>query len=110
MCIAVNKKKFPDIKFNGGGDLCQPTIENKLISPDIVPYEKIIIWNYDSMFKTKRIISKDRARFARAWFNSFGDYGDRGGPTEEEAFEAWFEMIEERADDERVKKSLEPWS
>ncbi len=96
MCIAVNKKKFPDIKFNGGGDLCQPTIENKLISPDIVPYEKIIIWNYDSMFKTKKIISKDRARFARAWFSSFGDYGDRGGPTEEEAFKAWFQMIEER--------------
>ena len=48
------------------------------------------------MFKTKKIISKDRARFARAWFSSFGDYGDRGGPTEEEAFKAWFQMIEER--------------
>ena len=29
-------------------------------------------------------------------FNSFGDYGDRGGPTEEEAFQAWFKMIKER--------------
>ena len=49
--------------------------------------------NYDSVFKTKDIISKDRARFARAWNRYFGNWGDRGGPTEEEAFNAWFEMI-----------------
>lgn len=96
MCIAINKKNFPNIRFNGGPDLCQPTLNKKLIKPDSAPYEKIVIWNYEQMFRTKEIISKDRARFARAWFNSFGNYGDRGGPSEEEAFNAWIEMISQR--------------
>ena len=68
MCIALNKKQFPNIQMNGGGDVCQPTLDGKLISPENVPYEKIAIWNYDSVFKTKKIISHDRARFARAYF------------------------------------------
>tara|TARA_X000001036_G_scaffold383322_1_gene376574 strand:- start:256 stop:1050 length:795 start_codon:yes stop_codon:yes gene_type:complete len=96
MCIALNKKNFPNIKFTGGPDLCQPTVEGQLIKPDFAPYEKIVIWNYEAMFRTKDIIKKDRSRFARAWFNSFSNYGDRGGPTQEEAFEAWFKMIEDR--------------
>lgn len=96
MCIALNKKYFSNIKFIGGQDLCQPTINGELIMPDSAPFEKIVIWNYEVMFRTKDIISKDRARFARAWFNSYGNYGDRGGPTEDEAFEAWFKMIKDR--------------
>ncbi len=96
MCIALNKKQFPNIQMNGGGDVCQPTLDGKLISPENVPYEKIAIWNYDSVFKTKKIISHDRARFARAWHSYFGDYGDRGGPTEKEAFDAWLNMIKKR--------------
>ena len=42
-----------------------------------VPQIKVPIWQYDSMFRTKEIISKDRARFARAWYRSFNNYGDR---------------------------------
>ena len=34
------------------------------------------------MFRTKEIISTDRARFARAWNRFFLDYGNRGGGTE----------------------------
>ena len=41
-------------------------------------------------------ISKDRARFARAWFREFNEWGDRGGETEEEAFDAWFNMVKIR--------------
>ena len=48
------------------------------------------------MFRTKEIISHDRARFARAWFREFNNYGDRGGPDEESAYNAWFEMIEKK--------------
>ena len=96
MCIAFNKKLFPSIKLNGGGDLCDPTINGKILDQYNLPNEKIPIWNYDSVFKTKEVISKDRARFARAWKNYFGDWGDRGGGTELEAFDAWFKMIEER--------------
>lgn len=96
LCIALNKKIFPSIKFNGGGDLCLPTLNGELIDFRKMPNINIPIYQYDSMFRTKEIISSDRARFARAWFNHFGNYGDRGGPSDIEAFEAWFEMIKKK--------------
>lgn len=107
MCIALNKKKFPKIKMNGGGDLCQPTLEGDLLKPSDFPLIKIPIWNYDSVFKTKNILSKDRARFARAWFREFNEWGDRGGGTEEEAFEAWFKMIQQRYKNHVLKLSID---
>jgi len=95
--IAYNKKYFPQIKLNGGGDLCLPTIDNKEILPSEVPiFSDIFLWNYDSMFKTKEIISKDRARFARAWFRYFQDWGEEEGADENIAFESWFKMIKGR--------------
>ena len=30
LSVAINKKFFPEIKLNGGGDLCLPTLENVL--------------------------------------------------------------------------------
>ena len=106
MCIAYNKKQFPNIKLNGGGDLCLPTINGMILDQSNVPNENIPIWNYDSIFKTKTIISKDRARFARAWKSCFGDWGDRGGGTENEAFDAWFEMITDRYKKHTLKLNL----
>ena len=94
--IAYNKKKFPEIKLNGGGDLCLPTLNGKEILPNEVPISKVFLWNYDSMFKTKEIISEDRARFARAWFRYFGDWGKNEGDNPEKAFETWFDMIQGR--------------
>ena len=96
LCIALNKKKFSEIKINGGGDMCQPTIDGKQILHSSVPKLNIPIWQYDSMFRTKEIIAEDRARFARAWFEQFNDWGDRGGGTKEEAYNAWFEMIKDK--------------
>jgi len=96
MCIAFNKKEFKNIKLNGGGDLADPTLNNVLLDQYNLPNVNIPIWNYDSVFKTKDVISYDRARFARAWHKQFGDWGTRGGGSEEEAFEAWFRMVEER--------------
>ena len=96
ICLAFNKKKFPDIKLNGGGDLTLATLNGKLIEPRSVPNINIPIYQYESSFRTRELISKDRARFARAWFRHFNDYGDRGGETPEKAFDAWFEMIKKR--------------
>mgnify|MGYP002021754025 CR=1 FL=1 len=96
MCIAFNKKKYPNIKLNGGGDMCDPTLDDVLLDQYNLPNKKITIWNYDSVFKNKNIISKDRARFARAWNREFGNFGDRGGPTDEEAFTAWYNMVKTR--------------
>ena len=96
LCVALNKKKFPNIKFNGGGDLCLPTLDNKLVDPRKMPNINVPIYQYDSMFRTKKIIADDRARFARAWFSQFNDYGDRGGSKPEDAFEAWFNTIKSK--------------
>jgi len=96
ICLAFNKKKFPEIKLNGGGDLTLATLNGKLIEPKMVPNLSIPIYQYESSFRTKEIISEDRARFARAWYRYFNNYGSRGGETKKEAFDAWFSMIEER--------------
>jgi hypothetical protein len=96
LCIALNKKKFPEIKLNGGNDLCLPTLNNKRIMPEDVPQTNIPIWNYDKVFGTRETISNDRARFARAWYSQFNDWGIFGGPSPEEAFNAWFEVMELR--------------
>ena len=61
-----------------------------------MPNVKIPIYQYESSFRTKEIIAIDRARFARAWNRYFNDYGDRGGESSDEAFDAWFEMIKNR--------------
>ncbi len=96
MATVVNKKKFKQIKFNGGGDGCDPTLNGIHLNEKNVPKLMIPFWNYDSVFKTKEIIAKDRSRFARAWYRTYESYGDRGGPEPEEAFNAWIKMIEER--------------
>jgi len=96
LCVALNKRKFPNIKLNGGGDLCLATLEDKLITPKDVPSLSFPIYQYDSIFRTKKIIKEDRARFARAWFRYFNTYEPRGGPTEEEAYEAWYKEIKDK--------------
>ena len=96
ICLAFNKKKFPGIKLNGGGDLTLATLDGKLLDPRNIPNVNIPIYQYESSFRTKEIIAKDRARFARAWFKYFNNYGDRGGGTPEEAYIAWFRMISQR--------------
>lgn len=94
--ICLNKKKFPTIKLNGGGDLCLATLDGKLLNYNNVPIVNIPIWNYDTTFRTREVIAEDRARFARAWHRHFNDWSDRGGSTNEKAFEAWFKMVKER--------------
>lgn len=96
LCIAYNKKEYPNIILNGGGDLCAPTLNGVQILNSDVPLVNIPIYQYDSVFRNKDTIAKDRARFARAWFSYFNEWSDRGGGTPEEAFSAWFEMVRER--------------
>ena len=107
LCVAMNKKKYPEIVINGGGDMCQPTIEGKQILASSVPFINIPIWQYDSMFRTKKIISEDRARFARAWYRYFDDWGDRGGETPDLAFDAWMEMIRRKYKKHTLRMNIE---
>jgi hypothetical protein len=96
LCIALNKKKYPNIILNGGGDLTHPTLNNIQIKNTDVPFINTPIWQYDSSFRTREIISHDRARFARAWYEYFNEWGDRGGGSPDAAFDAWFQMIQTR--------------
>ena len=78
MCIAFNKKNYSKIKLNGGGDLCDPTLDGNLLNQYNLPNERMPIWNYDSVFKTKEIISADRAR-SQELGKPFDNLGNRGG-------------------------------
>ncbi len=94
--VLLNKKKFKNIKLNGGGDLCLPTLDGVVLGVPKIKYLDIPLFNYDTTFRSKEVIAYDRGRFARAWYREFNSYGDRGGGTEEEAYTAWFKMISER--------------
>lgn len=93
LCIALNKKHFPQIKLNGGGDMCLATLDSNLINAKDVPNVNIPIYQYDSMFRTQDVIAKDRSRFASAWYEYFGNYGDRGGSSPDIAFEYWYKNV-----------------
>lgn len=96
LCLLFNKKKFKNIKLNGGGDMTLATLNGNLLDPKKVPMVNIPIFQYESTFRTKEILMEDRLRFAKAWFKFFGEYGSRGGETADLAYEAWFKEIKQR--------------
>ena len=106
LCILLNKRKFPEIKLDGGTDRMLATLNGELLTYKNVPQLRVPIWQYDSMFRTKEIIGEDRARFARAWYRTFSNYGDRGGDNPELAFDAWFSMIKKRYTKHVFKTSI----
>lgn len=90
--IAINKAKFGDrIKMNGGGDLCQTTLDGKHLTPDDVPESGIAFYNYEKILKTKEQIMDDVGRMERAYQRHFGrtQYGSDG--TSKDAFNKWIE-------------------
>lgn len=93
LIIAVNKAKFGDrIKFDGGGesDLCQPSLDGRLILPDDVPEARVPFYNYEKFYKTEAQIKDDVQRMARAWTRYFKD--ERLGTTET-AYDEWLKMV-----------------
>lgn len=96
LVIAVNKGKFGDrIRFDGGGDLCQPTLDGKYIDPRSVPEIRIPVYNYDEITKTREQLMKQKGRFARAWHRTFNEY-KLGGPDDESAYDKWYKMVKGR--------------
>jgi hypothetical protein len=69
--ILFNKRKFRDIKLNGGGDLCLPTLNGKVLKVPTINFVKIPLFNYDTTFRTKSVIAHDRARFAKLGLKHF---------------------------------------
>jgi len=105
--LAFNKKNFPLIKLDGGGDLTLATLNGKLIEPKSVPNLSVPVYQYESIFRTKEILREDRYRFAKAWFNYFGEYGGRGGESPDEAYNAWYNMVLDRYPKHSFKMALD---
>lgn len=96
LVVAVNKGKFGNrIRFNSGGDLCQPSLDGNYIEPGTVPDIRIPIWNYEKLIKTEAQIKDDVGRMARAWQAHFGEYR-LGGPDDESAYKEWLHMVKGR--------------
>lgn len=94
LVIAVNKGRYGDrIRFDSGGDLCQPSLDGKYINPDTIPEAKIGFYNYEKLLKTGAQIKDDVERMARAWTRHFGD--TKLGTTET-AYDEWLYMVKGR--------------
>lgn len=109
LVLAVNKALYGDrIKFNGGGDLCQPTLDGVDIPLDgyKIKDARIPIWNYECILKTKEQLMEDKGRFARAWERNFGVY-KLGGPDDVSAYDKWYSMVEGRFNKPYKKVPLE---
>ena len=90
LVIAVNKGKYGDrIRFDSGGDLCQPSLDGVYISPNDVPEARVPFYNYEKLLKTKEQVMDDVGRMERAYKRHFGktQYGSNG--TDEDAYTLW---------------------
>lgn len=95
LVIAVNKGKFGDrIRFDSGGDICQPSLDGQEMLPDMVPEAKIPFYNYEKMIKNSDQIMDDVGRMARAWQRHFGEA--KLGFDDESAFNEWVKMVKGR--------------
>ncbi len=96
LVLAVNKKKYGNrIKFNGGGDLCQPTLDGEDINIDSIPEAGIPFYNYEKMCKTVVQIADDVGRMDRAYYGTFGKYM-YGKGNDMSALDGWLQMVKGR--------------
>lgn len=92
LVIMVNKGKFGDrIRFDSGGDLCQPSLDGKELKPDDVPEIRVPFYNYEKLTKTKPQIQDDAARMERAYYRHFGK--QLYSTSERGAYEGLIEMM-----------------
>lgn len=97
LVVMVNKRDYGDrIKFNSGGDLCQPSLDGVELKPGIVPEAQVALYNYDSLLKTKAQKLEDVGRMDRAYKRHFGKYLYGKDGTDQSAYEGWLEMIVSR--------------
>lgn len=91
LVVAVNKGKYGDrIRFDSGGDLCQPSLDGKYIEPGTVPDVRIPFFNYEKLTKTEAQVRDDVGRMARAWERHFGE--KRLGYDDDSAYAEWIYM------------------
>lgn len=106
LIIAVNKAQFGDrIKFNGGGDLCQPTLDGIDLDLDEIPQAGVPFYNYEKLMKTKEQIVDDVERMDDAYLSYFGR--TLYSTDTLTAYEGWYKMMEGRFAKPQEKISLD---
>lgn len=91
LVIAVNKGMYGDrIRFDSGGDQCQPSLDGEYIRPNDVPEARIPFYNYEKLIKTEEQIKEDVERMDRAYHRHYGDwlYSTNG----KDAYKGWLRM------------------
>lgn len=91
LVLAVNKAKYGNrIKFDSGGDFCQPSLDGEYINPAYAPDTNIPFWNYEKILKTYEQVVDDVERMDDAYLNTFGEtlYSN----DELTAYEGWLKM------------------
>lgn len=107
LIIAVNKGKYGDrIRFDSGGDLAQPSLDEKYIEPSDVPESGIPFYNYDFLTKTRDQVTDDVGRMDRAYERHFGKWLYSKDGTEESAYKGWLEMVIGRSNKPSKKLKL----
>lgn len=97
LVIAVNKAAYKDrIKFDSGGDLCQPSLDGKELKLEEMPQAGIPFYCYEKLTKTQAQIADDVGRMDRAWERHFGKwlYSDDG--SDWSAYLGWLQMMKGR--------------
>lgn len=92
LILAVNKAQYGDrIKFDSGGDLCQPSLDGKEIDLASTPQAGVPFYNYEHLLKTKEQITDDVERMDRAYFRRFGH--SLYSRDNRSAYDGWYEMM-----------------
>lgn len=90
--LAVNKKVYGDrIKFNGGGDLCQPTLDGRELDLNELPQAGVPFYCYEKILKTKAQIIEDVERMDRAYERTF--HKPLYSSEDQSAYEGWLRMV-----------------
>ncbi len=109
--LAVNKKLCGDrIKFDSGGDLCQPSLDGMQLTQESVPEARVPIYNYEKMTKNLNQIMDDCGRMERAYERHFGVYQMGSDGTDESAFNQYIKLLRGRIQkpQEFIKLNMHP--
>lgn len=93
LVIAVNKGKYGNrIRFDSGGDLCQPSLDGQQIMIQNVPEARVPFYNYEKILKSKYQIMDDVGRMERAYVRHFGKTQYGSDLTNEDGYRKWYQV------------------
>ena len=107
MTFILNKKKFPNILLNGGGDLCDPTLDGQLLNEYNCPTVPIPFGITTLFLKQKRLFLKIEHVLQELGLQNLETMEQGEAPPLKKAFEAWFEMVKNKYKKHIYKLSID---